>query len=183
MDRDRRLEFRLLVLLVCAITVWLGEDRTPSQEVVELVSVVYKPARQLAPEPATAQAEVAAMGPDTPAANAVVCANAAPTASAKRRATPVAQHAQAGAGRAAVRPARTSVATSNVAKASCRPPGCRARVPAARAAARPAGARPGPQPEPPLPALLVPIRNLGLYLQARLGTQPHGRTSTGKRRR
>lgn len=128
-SRGYRFEFGLLVLLGCAIAAWHGEDRTPTHEVVELVSVVYKPARIVPSEQAT-----------------------------------------------------TPVAATPVAKASCRPPGCGAKARSTTAAAKHAQARQARNAQPPLPAVLVPIRTLGLYLQDRLGTQQQEKPARKRQR-
>jgi len=58
-SRSHRFEFGLLVLMACAITAWRGEDKTLSRVVVELVSVVHKPARIVPSEPAPIEAKAA----------------------------------------------------------------------------------------------------------------------------
>lgn len=170
-SRTYRVEFGLLVLLVCAIMAWFGEDRTPSREVVELVSVVYKPARMVPSEPvamdimaagewATPQAVAAAAPMDV----------AAPKQLAHGRAPVVAPRARAGPRPepAPVRAAKASIAAPGVVKAACRPPTCGARARATNAVAKRTGLHDAGPVEPPLPRVFVPIRKLGLYLQARL---------------
>lgn len=84
------------------------------------------------------------------------------------------QHAKAEQGQPSppARAARTSASVSKVLKVSCRPAACRGRTPAMNAR----------KPEPPLPAVFVPIRRLGLYLQARLGTPQHGKAAEKRKR-
>jgi hypothetical protein len=164
-----RFVFGLLVLLFCAIATSRGPDRTPSGTVVELVSVVFKPARIAANEPVPIEPKAAGEW-----ANAQT---AAPAPLAVRHAKTVPRQ-----GSTAVRSARASMGVSNVAKVSCRPSVCRARASATNPIMEHAAARQGRKPEPPLPAVFVPIRTLGLYLQARLGAPQHGKAARERKR-
>lgn len=173
-SRSDRFVFGLLVLLFCAIATWRGPDRTPSEEVVELVSVFYRPARITAYEPVPAEAKAAGESANAqsaaPAREASANHIASPKPSLQGRASPAVRHAKAvpRQGAAPMRSARTSMGVSKVAKAN--------------AIMEQAAARQGRRPEPPLPAMFVPIRRLGLYLQARLGTSQHGKAA-GERKR
>ncbi len=61
-----RYAFQMLVLLACVIATWGGEDKTPTREVVELVSVVYKPARvEASAAGGPANAQTTAASPET----------------------------------------------------------------------------------------------------------------------
>jgi hypothetical protein len=150
-----RYAFRTLVLLACAIAGWGGEDPTPTREVVELVSVFDKPARM----------EVQAPGEPVEAQTVAQHANAAPRQEI-----------------AATRSARTSMTVPSKVNVSCRPPACRAAGTGKIAATKRTGARQERKAEPPLPAIFVPIRKLGLYLQARLGA-PRDEKARGNRNR
>lgn len=135
-----RFAFRTVVLLTCAVVAWQGPERTPTREVEELVSVVFKPARIQADAPAEPVNTLVAAPPvaqDTKAADI----KAADFKAVPRREPAVA------------RAARAPAARPQVVKASMRH----------------TVVRPLPKAEPPLPAVFVPIRNLGLRLQARLG--------------
>lgn len=164
--------FRLLVVLMCAIAAWRGAQQPPTRDVVELVSVVYKPARVQAQTQTQTQFAVEPVNV-LPAAPILAQAKATKVAPSERllqrRAAPPVRHAKA------VRP--------QVAKVSCRPPACRAAAPRAKAIIKRTGARQVRKAEPPLPAVFVPIRNLGLYLQARLGLQDAKATPKKKRKR
>ena len=50
------------------------------------------------------------------------------------------------------------------------------------AATEHAAVRRGQKPEPPLPAVFMPIRRLGFYLQARLGAPQHPKASRERKR-
>ena len=81
----------------------------------------------------------------------------------------VVQHAKAAPRQAAVtRSAKTSATVSSGVK---------------NVVAKRSGARQAPKAEPPLPAMFVPIRELGLYLQARMGTARDGKAEPGNRKR
>jgi hypothetical protein len=163
--RSDRFAFGLLVLLFCAIAAWRGTDQTPSRVVVELVSVVFKPARIVAHEPLPIEAKAAGEWESIQTA-----APTQETSAAVQKAKAVLKQRSA-----VVSSPRTSVAASKVPKISCRPPACRAR---AEHAAVPQSRKP----EPPLPSVFVPIRNLGLYLQARMGAPQHGKTAEKRKR-
>jgi len=174
--RTDRFVFGLLVLLLCAIATWQGPDRTPSEEVVELVSVVYRPARITAQEPLPIETRAAGEGANAqstgPAQETSTDHIALPKRPLQGRALPAVRHAKEA----------TRLGSATVAKHSCRPSACRARATATNAVTKHAAARQGRKQEPPLPAVFVPIRKLGLYLQARLGTPQHGR-GAGERKR
>lgn len=162
--------FRLLVVVLCVVAAWRGAQQPPTRDVVELVSVVYKPARMQA----QAQAQVAVEPVNVlPAPPILAQAKAAQVAPSKpllqRRTVPPVRHAKT------VRP--------QIVKVSCRPPACRAAAPGAKATIKRTGARQVRKAEPPLPAVFVPIRNLGLYLQARLGLQDAKAAPKKKRKR
>lgn len=190
-----RFAFGLLMLLACAIPGWHAAEQTPSRMVVELVSVVYTSAPKQAEPPVTIEAKAVGEKANAEAASEAAApiaqANPEPIAAPKRlsrgRAAPVAQHAKAVPRQraAAVRSAKTSVATPPRAKASCRPPACRAATTAAATAAvmKHTSARHARKAEPPLPAMFVPIRTLGLHLQARLGLPQHAKAGQRQRRR
>lgn len=171
--------FRMLVLLVCVIAASSGAERTPTREVTELVSVLHKPARiQATSAGKSANAQVPALAPDTSTNRA---------ASAKRVSRGRALHAKAPRQvSAGTRSARKPVAVAknpSVVRASCRPPTCRAATPATKAVVKRTAARPGKKAEPPLPAVLVPIRTLGLRLQAWLGAQQEAARPSRRPRR
>lgn len=177
-----RLAFHVLVLLACAIAAWRGAEQTPTREVVELVSVVYKPARvQAVTAGESTNAQTATPTPEANADHGVASAKRL----AQMRAPVVVQHAKTGprpepaASRSS---ARAPAAAQSVIKVSCRQPTCRAATPAPKAVSKRAAIRQGRQAEPPLPAVFVPVRKLGLYLQARLGTARDAK-APGKRRR
>ncbi|MBA3774303.1 MAG: hypothetical protein H0X13_17985 [Ramlibacter sp.] len=165
-----RVVFGLLVLVASTIATWRDAD-PPSRMITELVSVVYVPPRteampvaHLAP---VAPIEPAAPGPET---NAVAAAE--PAKPLQVRAPRVAgrthvPHAKAlpNAGRAVTRTARASATAPAAATVMTR-----------TAARHQAGA------EPPTPAVFVPIRNLGLYLQARLPASPQEKPVPSKRK-
>lgn len=184
-----RFAFGLLVLLACAIPGWHAAEQTPSRMVVELVSVVYTSAPRQAEPPVTIEAKATADRANAEAAAPIAQANPEPIAAPKRlsrgRAAPVAQHAKAVPKQraAAVRSAKASVASPARARASCRPPGCRATAAASAAVMTRTSARHARQAEPPLPAMFVPIRKLGLYLQTRLGLPQHAKAGPRQRRR
>ena len=176
-----RFAFRLIVLLGCAIAALHGEEQTPSREVVELVSIIYKPARLEAKADGESEnAQTAAPAP-APATNANSVASPKPLL--QGRAPLVVQHANSVRRPVATRSARTSVPVPGVVKASCRPSACRAAVPASNAVIKRTGAPQGRKAEPPLPAVFVPVRTLGLYLQARMGAPRDGKAAPGKRKR
>jgi hypothetical protein len=176
-----RFAFQMLVLLACAIATWGGPDPTPTREVVELVSVVYKPARieaSAAVEPVNAQATVSS--PETNAEQLVLPKQAQgqpPVVVQQAKVAPPEEPAPA-------RSTRKSVAASE-AKVSCRPPACREAEPGKQAVTKRTDTRQArkaepPRPtEPPLPAVFVPVRRLGLYLQARLGVESQGTAAPG----
>jgi hypothetical protein len=186
--RTDRFVFGLLVLVLCGIATWRGPDRTPSEEVVELVSVVYRPARPTAYEPVPVETKAAGESANAQSATPARETSTDHIASSKRplqeHASPPGQRAKEvpRQGSATVRSARASMGDSNAAKVSCRPSACRARATATNAVTKHAAARQGRKPEPPLPAVFMPIRKLGLYLQARLGTPQHGKAA-GERKR
>jgi hypothetical protein len=169
-----RFAFRLLVLLVCVIASWRGAEQRPSREVVELVSVVYKPARM----EAAAAAEPSNAHTAAPLAQASADSGAPPKRPVQGPAPAAVQQAKAVPRRepTAAHSARPSMAVPKVVKVSCRPAACHA----APAATRTAKKRPGARQEPPLPAVFVPVRTLGLYLQARLGAPREGKAATAK---
>lgn len=161
-----RYAFQLLVLLACVVAAWIGEDRTPTREVVETVSVLYKPAR----------VEPAAGGLDNPQSTASPNTSAELVVSPRQvqgQAPAVAQHAKAAA-RPEPAPPRSPTkpvtAPSEVKQA--------VKKPTDKRQAR--KAEPPPPAEPPLPAVFVPVRRLGLYLQARLGVEPEGEEQTSR---
>lgn len=164
--------FRLLVVVMCVVAAWRGAQQPPTRDVVELVSVVYKPARVQAQPQAQAQVAVEPVNV-LPAAPVLAQAKAAQVAPSKpllqRRTAPPVRHAKT------VRP--------QIVKVSCRPPACPAAAPGAKAIIKRTGARQARKAEPPLPAVFVPIRNLGLYLQARLGLQDAKAAPKKKRKR
>jgi hypothetical protein len=180
-----RYAFQMLVLLACAIATWGNADQTPTREVVELVSVVYKPARI----EATRIEASTACGP----ANAQTIASF-PETSAEQIASPKLVQSQAPvvvqqtevAPRqepAATRATRKSATAPSEVKVSCRPPACRTADPGKQAVTtrtdtRQARKAQPPLPaEPPVPAVFVPVRKLGLYLQARLGVESDGKAA------
>lgn len=170
-SRGYRFEFGLLVLLGCAIAAWHGDDRTPTHEVVELVSVVYKPARIVPSEPAPSAGEAPgerASHAAAPAQQASAVRVAAPKPPAQVRVPPAVQHAKA-------EPRQRS-------GGACRPPGCNAKARSTTAAPTYAKARQARDAQAPLPAVLVPIRTFGLYLQDRLGLQQQGKPPRKRQR-
>jgi hypothetical protein len=164
-----------VVLIGCVLVGLYGQDRTPTRNVVEMVSVVYKPARSVPAEmPATLQAEAVeashqvavsdTLGPDellvSPVAVASAQADHVPKAVPAR-----ALHAAAGT-------VRTAPNFKGVVRASCRAPGCTDHADPGKAPKRHARHAGGPDAvkhEAKLPEVFVPIRRLGLYLQARTG--------------
>jgi hypothetical protein len=151
----------LLVLMVCAFAAWLGPDRTPSRTVTELVSVVhFWPRAEVKAAGELARAEPTAPAPET---------NSIRRASPKRLAE----------GRA---PSFVTRAHVHRAKDSCRSPTCRQAALARNAVRKQVAARQAPKAEPQLPAVFVPIRNLGLYLQARLAALGVEKAAPAKRK-
>ncbi len=54
-----RLKLGMVVLMTCAVIAWTGDDSTPTREVTEVVSIIYKPARPMPSNPEAAEPEVA----------------------------------------------------------------------------------------------------------------------------
>ena len=180
-----RCAFQMLVLLACLIATWGGADQTPTREVVELVSVVYKPARVVPQEAAagSVNAHTAASAPET---------NAEQVASPKQvqsQAPAVVQHVKAAPSQepAPTRSTKKPVTPPSEVKVSCLPPACRPADPGKPAVTKRTDTRQArkaapPRPaEPPLPAVFVPVRRLGLYLQARLGVESDGKAAPANR--
>lgn len=175
----------VLVLLACAITTWIGPDRTPTRMVTETVSVVHVWPRK----DAKAAAELAKAEPAAPAPETIAVQPASPKHSPPGRAPSVAarahvQHAKAVPQEepAVARPVKAAVAVPIV-KASCRPPACRVAARATNAVRKQAAAYHAPKAQPPLPAVFVPIRNLGLYIQTRMAAPRDGKAAPAKRTR
>jgi hypothetical protein len=179
-----RYAFQMLVLLACAIATWGGDDPTPTREVVELVSVVYKPARiQAGADGGTANAQTTAASPGATAELV------APPKQVQAQAPVAVQHAKVAPRQQEPAPARSGgkpkAAPSEV-KMSCRSTACPVADPGKQAATKRTNTRqarkaqpPLPAEAPPLPAVFVPVRKLGLYLQARLGVEPEGKRAPG----
>lgn len=174
-----------VVLMGCIFVGVFGQDKTPTRDVVEMVSVVYKPARTV---PAELPASLPVNGGELSAQVALsdsLGPNELPDSSAATVQRPQVVDAQGGVSpghgsralpdrgvHAAAPAVKPSTNFKGVVRTSCRPAGCtehaysgKARVKNARKAARPQNAHQ----EARLPAVFVPIRKLGLYLQARTG--------------
>lgn len=178
-----RFGFQMLVLLACVIGTWGGTDKTPIREVVELVSVVYKPARAGAPiAPSNAPAvELSPTSTSSPESSAAV--DGSPKR-AQSQPPVVVQDAKPSQEPAPTRPAKKkSVAAANEVKESCRPPACRSADHGKQVATKRTDtpqtrkAEPPRPAEPPVPAVFAPVRRLGLYLQAQLGVEPEGKAA------
>jgi hypothetical protein len=181
-----RFAFHMLVLLACAVFSWVGADQTPTREVVELVSVVYKPARAEASAAGGPEnfAQTTASSPET---------NAEGGASPKLvqgQAPVVVEHANVEPRQepAPTRSTKKPVTAPSEVKVSCRPPACRTADPEKQAVTKRTETRQArkaapAQVEPPLPAVFVPVRRLGLYLQARLGVESDGTAAPGNAKR
>jgi len=179
-----RYAFHVLVLLACAIATWHGADSTPTREVVELVSVVYKPARleaRAVDEPASIVQTAASPSTESNAEQV------APPKQVQSQGPVVVQHAKVAPRTEppAPRPTKKFVKAQSEAKVPCSPPACPAADPAVPAVMKrtdtrpPKKAEPALPAEPPLPAVFVPVQRLGLYLQARLGVESDRKPAPG----
>lgn len=127
-----RFSFGLLVLLACAIAAWHSAEPPPTREVVELVSVMYKPARVISAAPVEAVKLESTAAAPVPVPAAGIHRVSAPKRVARARPAPGAKAL----------------------------PRQQPRAPVARQEQ---------EAQAPLPAVFVPIRSLGFFLQARLG--------------
>jgi hypothetical protein len=173
-----------VVLMGCVFVGVYGQDRTPTRDVVEMVSVVYKPARNL---PTETPASLPADGGE-PSAQVALSESLGPNELPEPAATvhrPRVVDGQGGLrpghgskalperGLHAAAPAvKPSTNYKGVVRTSCRPAGCTEHAHSGKGRVKSAGKTARPQKatqEARLPAVLVPIRKLGLYLQARTG--------------
>jgi hypothetical protein len=157
---------------MCAIAASRDGEPTRTREVVELVSIFYRPAPTPPSESESANEERGATAPTDE------FQTASPEPSMRARVRVRASEALPKQGAV---PARSATASKpKVIKVTCRPPKCRDTYAARAPVSKSPGAKPGQQAEPPLPAALVPIRKLGLYLQSRMDSAPERKADVSK---